>query len=104
MIFEKEKLLKENGGVRFALRAGYPGKRMGRRGTIHALQLCPDNAQILNNFGNTRLALGDYTGANEYFMRSIAHDPKQADARLNAAVCKLTTGPPVGASMNGSLD
>ena len=59
---------------------------------VYAQQMNPDCAEILNNFGNCRLYLGDYAGANAYFLKAIAKNPKAPDARLNSAVIALLTG------------
>lgn len=58
----------------------------------YAYQMNPNCAEILNNFGNCRLYVGDYTGANSYFLQAIAKNPKAPDARLNSAVISLLTG------------
>ncbi len=59
---------------------------------LEALVLCPNNPQILNNFGNTCVSAGDYERGKDCFLKSIRGNPKLMDARLNAAVLQLLTG------------
>lgn len=57
-----------------------------------ALQIYPQAPQILNNYGNTRLAAGEHAEAQAFFREALKRDASNPDARFNSSSLTLLFG------------
>jgi Tfp pilus assembly protein PilF len=60
----------------------------------HAASALPQDAEVQNNWGNLRLAVGDHAGAVERLQRALALAPSLLDARYNLGLALLEAQQP----------
>lgn len=61
------------------------------------LKADPNNAQLLNQVGILYRSAHQFKEAEDYFRKSLAVDPKNADVRADMAACMYYNGDPDGA-------